>query len=180
MNPVIEEVALRAYHFSATRLLAISNKDKENSEEELPKEERQLLDFISRWHAGSLFIDLFTGPSIRRLVEEVFDSVAIQTFVFDLRFQAMVGIDSADAEAMITNMANVIAPGFVAPKADNYGKLTPMKQALAEFDFADDKWKTTKEDIVEMLRFMPWVVPLLLISIGALIHGTNPNPDTAG
>ena len=181
MSPTIEEVALRAYHFAATRLVVISEKDKANKEgEELSKEERRLLDFISRWMAGSLFIDLFTAPSIRKLIEEVFESAEVQTFVFDLRFQAMVGIDSTEVDAMITNMANVIAPGFVTPRADGYGKLTGLKQTLAEFEFSDEKWKTTKEDIGEMLRFMPWMLPLLLISIGALLHGTNQSSDPAG
>lgn len=179
MKPVVEEVAMRAWHFASTRLLELSVKDKE-SENGLEKEDRQMLDFISRWSAGSLFIDVFTPSSLGKLVDEVFTADQVQTFVFDLRFHALMGIDDADVKYLMDNLATTIAPGFVKPSSDNYNRLSEIRKKLSEFDFADDKWKLTKGDVTDVLQYMPWLIPLLLIPIGGLIHGANPNPDPAG
>lgn len=176
MKPVVEEVAMRAWHFASTRLLELSVKDKETAEG-LEKDDRQMLEFISRWSAGSLFIDLFTPSSLGKLVEEVFTADQIQTFVFDLRYHSLMGIDETDVKYLIDNLSSTLAPGFVKPSVDNYNRLSEIRKKLAEFDFADDKWKLTKADVTDVILYMPWLIPLLLIPIGGLIHGTNPNPD---
>lgn len=170
MDAVIEEIALRAYTVAAGRIAEIQQADEGLSEgEHLDKEEKLLLDFLTRWMAGSLFIDLFSESSIRTTMDQVFTCPAIQVFVFDLKFNAMVGIPQAVLPKLREDIAYHLAPGFGQPQQDNYGKLVGIKKVLSEFEFADIKWRITKEEIAAVLEYMPWLVPLILISLGSTI-----------
>lgn len=176
MDATTQEVALRAYTFAARRILEVTESDVKEGDV-LPKGESLLVDFIAHWMAGSLFVDLFSESAIREMVEKVFTVQEIQTFVFDLRYHAMLGITETEIKKMVAEMAYHIAPGFVQPTQDNFGRFSNMGNVLREFQFADPKWQLTERDVTIVLAYMPWMVPLLLISIGnAIADGTNQDP----
>lgn len=170
MDAVVEEIALRAYSYAEARLQEIIQADNEAKDgEEIEKPERMLLDFITRWKAGSLYIDLFTESAVRQMMDQVFGAPSIQVFVFDLKFHAMVGIPENTIPKLISDIAYHLTPGFGTPKADSYGNLNGIKKVLSEFEFTDTKWKLKQEEIAAVMEYMPWMVPLMLISLGETI-----------
>lgn len=179
MDAIIEEIALRSWTIAAGRMAEIQKMDDELKEgESIEKEEKILLDFLSRWMAGSLFIDLFSEGSIRTTMDQVFLTPAIQVFVFDLKFHAMVGIPEAALQKVRQDIAYHLAPGFENPRPDDFGKLVGIKKVLSEFEFTDLKWRITKDEIAAVLGYMPWLIPLLLISLGGTI-ASGTYQDTA-
>lgn len=168
MDAIINEIANRAWLYSESILGELTEKDK--GDEELSVDEKRLLDFISRFKAGSLFLDLFQEHELNKLVENVFRNQSIQTFVFDLRWQATVGMSKAELERAFESIAYTLAPGFQRPETPEFRneERHALLNAMDQLDFVDHKWKLTYNVIIATLRFMPWLVPLMLISVGGL------------
>lgn len=179
MIPILQEVAARSYNYYMDRLSEIQEEDKEEGSDLSPSD-RGLVDYMSRWVAGSLYLDMFTEDGLRRLIANTFDNESVQTWVFDLYYHSTVGITAEELGVIRASVARSIAPGFVEPKIDGYGKKSPMGQILDEFQFSDTKWKLTAKEVTEVLEYMPWLVPLFLIRLGGEIVGADTDTDVAG
>lgn len=178
MIPIMQEVAARSFNYYTERYLEIQERDKEDQTELTPAD-RGMVDFMSRWIAGSLFLDMFMEDGLRRLFANVFENESTQVFVFDLYYHSTVGITVDEMNTIRGSIARAIAPGFVLPKADGYGQQSPMGIILQGFEFSDEKWKLKAKDIEQVLEYMPWLVPLLLIKLGGDVVGTDPDTDVA-
>lgn len=178
MIPIMQELAARSYNYFVERELEIKERDSEDQTELTPAD-RGMVDFMSRWMAGSLFLDMFMEDGLRRLFTNIFENESTQVFVFDLYYHATVGITIDEMNIIRDSIARSIAPGFVLPKADGYGQQSPMGTILQSFEFSDDKWKLKAKDIEQVLEYMPWLVPLLLVKLGGDIVGTDTDSDVA-
>lgn len=173
MDAVIAEIAGRAWLYSETILAEITEKDR--ADEPLPVEDSRLRDFITKFKAGSLFLDIFQERELGRLVDEVFTQAVVQTFVFDLRWQSTVGVSEAEMSSIMESIAYTLAPGFQKPKNNGYNseERHSLLKAMDALSFEDHKWTLSYEVVLATLRYMPWLVPLMLISVGGLYGSEN-------
>lgn len=179
MLPIMQELAARSYNYYAEREAEIHERDK-GEQSELTPAERGMVDFMSRWMAGSLFLDMFMEDGLRRLFQNVFENEATQVFVFDLYYHATVGVTVEEMATVRASISRAIAPGFIPPKADGYGQYSAIGIILNNFEFSDAKWQLKAKDIEQVLEYMPWLIPLLLIRLGGEIVGTYPDTDVPG
>lgn len=116
----------------------------------------KLREFLSRFYAGSQFMDLMTEANLTILAEQAHSNLVYQNFVYDLQMNVLVPFGRERVELVVEHLAYGIAPSV------NYteGKVNNFYVGPTD----DNRFKVTDEDIAARLRANRWLIPLLVLA----------------